>query len=212
MKKRIISFIISIIPIAYFLVYSSNMADTVIIHWDAQGIADQYGSKYFYLGFAFVPLLITSLNIILKKFYKSSRNEKIANKFIIVLVVFFSALSIMLTRASGSEEITFIKPLLILFSIIFIGFGNICNKLEKNYIFGIRIKYTLQSDRVWNRVHYVGGYIFVALGIITFLTAIVFTNPINGLYVMIATLLPAIIFILLYARKLYINEQNESKH
>ena len=45
-------------------------------------------------------------------------------------------------------------------------------RARPNWWFGIRTPWTLSNDRVWERTHRVGGYLLVAVGIVTALVAL----------------------------------------
>ena len=46
--------------------------------------------------------------------------------------------------------------------------GNVMGKVRKNFYIGIRVPWTLASDRVWNDTHRVAAWVWVAVGIIGF--------------------------------------------
>jgi uncharacterized membrane protein len=57
--------------------------------------------------------------------------------------------------------------------VLFIVLGNLLSRVRPNWIFGIRTPWTLSSDRAWRETHRVGGYGFVLVGLLIFLTALV---------------------------------------
>lgn len=56
--------------------------------------------------------------------------------------------------------------------VLFMLLGNLLSRVRPNWIFGIRTPWTLSSDRAWRETHRVGGYGFVAVGLIVLLTAL----------------------------------------
>ena len=50
--------------------------------------------------------------------------------------------------------------------------GNVMGKVRKNFYIGIRVPWTLASDRVWNDTHRLAAWLMVAGGIIGFLVVI----------------------------------------
>ena len=50
--------------------------------------------------------------------------------------------------------------------------GNVLGKVRRNFYIGIRVPWTLASDRVWNDTHRVEAWVMVAAGAIGFLMAI----------------------------------------
>lgn len=56
--------------------------------------------------------------------------------------------------------------------VLLVVIGNWLPKIRSNFLFGIRTPWTLTSDHTWRRTHRVGGRAFVALGLVTILTAV----------------------------------------
>lgn len=62
--------------------------------------------------------------------------------------------------------------------VLFIVVGNVFGKLRWNYTVGIRTPWTLADERVWDKTHRFGGWVFVIGGFV--LLASTFT-PLNGI-------------------------------
>ena len=61
----------------------------------------------------------------------------------------------------------------LLLSLLFIYIGNFLGKLRRNYWAGIRTPWTLASDVVWERTHRLGGWLFVAAGLVGVFTSFI---------------------------------------
>ena len=46
--------------------------------------------------------------------------------------------------------------------------GNVMGKVRKNFYIGVRVPWTLASDRVWNDTHRLAAWVLVAAGVIGF--------------------------------------------
>ena len=46
--------------------------------------------------------------------------------------------------------------------------GNVIGKVRKNFYIGIRVPWTLASDRVWNDTHRMAAWLWVAAGVLGF--------------------------------------------
>jgi uncharacterized membrane protein len=68
----------------------------------------------------------------------------------------------------------------LLLAAVFVVIGNALPRARPNWWFGIRTPWTLSNDRVWERTHRVGGYLFVALGIAMAATIVL---PVNVAFV-----------------------------
>ncbi len=203
MKTKYIYYVIAVLPIIYFLVVSPDMPNEVIVHWNAAGEPDRYGSKYMYLFLSLLPALLIVFNELYTKYSKREDNIKYQYRLINFLVVFFTALAYIFINTAVNEQFIFTKALLLLVSVMFIFIGNILNKLERNRSFGIRLPATLRSDIVWRKTHYIGGYIFVGIGLITLIATLVVSNEVYAMYLMIGLLLTSLVFLVIYSEALY---------
>jgi immunity protein, SdpI family len=56
--------------------------------------------------------------------------------------------------------------------LLFIVMGNVLTVVRPNWIFGIRTPWTLSSDLAWRETHRIGGYGFVAVGLLELIVAL----------------------------------------
>lgn len=200
MKNKIL-ILIALIPTLYFILIANTIPDQIPIHYNAKGVADGFGSKYFYLLLGAIPLIIAIVKIYTDKFLNI--NKQYADQTIMAIVVFFTVLTIYLTNVAGSQSINITSFIIALSGLLFMYIGNFMNKLKRNKFIGIRIPATLKSDVVWNKTHYVGGYIFVAIGFITTLTSLIFyKNMMIAIVIMLLSLTIGLIYIFTYANKI----------
>jgi uncharacterized membrane protein len=77
---------------------------------------------------------------------------------------------------------------------LFIAFlGNVMGKVRKNFYIGIRVPWTLASDRVWNDTHRLAAWVMVAVGVTGFLLVISGVSPIVAIGLLIGSMLiPAV--------------------
>ncbi|QBD82361.1 DUF1648 domain-containing protein [Ktedonosporobacter rubrisoli] len=71
-------------------------------------------------------------------------------------------------------------------SLFYIVLGNYMGKLRRNAWIGIRTPWTLASETVWERTHRLGGWAFVAVGLLGLIVSFV---PVLRLWAMIGPLL-----------------------
>lgn len=205
MKNKLL-IIIAIIPIIYILIVLPSMPDQVVVHWNAAGEADRYGSKMMYLFLSLLPAIMLIFQNIYSK--RSNRqSQKYEEKIINFLVIFFATLAILFINSSSSETLEITRLLIFLFGAMFIYLGNIFNKLKINRTFGIRLPATLRNEQVWNRVHYIGGYMFVIIGFITIILGLVTPTASTAMIIFVVLLLAAVLFLTVYSeyldRKVY---------
>ncbi|WOO87951.1 SdpI family protein [Mollicutes bacterium LVI A0039] len=206
MKRKLLMLLIAALPLIYFLINLGSLPDQVVTHWNVYGEADRYGSKYFYLILASLPIIIVSVDHLLENATGSKRNKKLSAQALTLITIGFSSLAIVFIKNATSESIEFLNGLVIGFGLLFIYFGNISNKIEQNAVFGIRLPYTLRNEKVWNRTHYIGGYLFFITGVLTVISGLLLNNPLYQVLLMTTCIVLSIIFLTFYSRNLYIKE------
>jgi len=80
--------------------------------------------------------------------------------------------------------------------------GNYMGKLRKNFFIGIRTPWTLSSDAVWERTHRLGGWLFLAAGLLVVLV-VALGGPrwLPIVLILVAALVPALYSLLIYRRQ-----------
>ncbi len=145
------------------------------IHWNIQGEVDNYASKPIGLLMSpglivFVTLLLAVVPRIEPRLENLQQSQK-AYKTLWggVLVMMLALHLITISAALGYEENV---PMLMAFLMgaLFMAIGNYLGKIRSNFMFGIRTPWTLSSELAWNKTHRLGGWLFFATGLITFLS------------------------------------------
>lgn len=87
--------------------------------------------------------------------------------FVMVLIValmgFLHGLSLL---AGLNEKMNTTRAMLVGLFLFFAAMGNVLGKLQRNFYVGIRVPWTLASDRVWNDTHRLAARLWVACGLI----------------------------------------------
>jgi uncharacterized membrane protein len=73
--------------------------------------------------------------------------------------------------------------------------GNVLGRVRRNFYIGVRVPWTLASERVWNDTHRVAAWVFVACGLAGFLI-IIAGLPLLAAF---ATLLVAVFVPIIYS-------------
>lgn len=143
----------------------------VPMHFSADGSVEEWGSP------AIVVLLLPCVAAVLLYFISigqrpSERNNLDFRFGVAVLYVCFFAvlfLHVLLLQAALMS-----KPALAIsaeitsnFAIVVVGFLFLV--IPRNALIGLRFPWSLRSEVCWSRTHAVGGVVFVALGVISFL-------------------------------------------
>lgn len=144
------------------------MPQIIPIHWTTKWQVDCYGSRYWMLIFAFLPIVVyygmSLMKSIDPKQENLMRKEKIYHIFQYGLTTFFIILAFffeyMIIFPGDGENFV-----LLMIAFLFIGIGNYFPKIPQNYFLGIKTPWTLASSFVWDKTHRIAGYCFVLLGL-----------------------------------------------
>lgn len=176
----------------------------VPIHWDASGQANGYGSKWvatilwpgISLGIYILMRVLTSISPRLGSRSSLAANAQVRQMLIAGIVLFMLIMQIVTTAniLGMNVGMTFVLNLAI--SVLFIFMGNYMGKLRRNFWMGIRTPWTLTSDVVWERTHRLGGWLFVASGLIGIPFSFV---PALRLWGLVALVILSSIFLLIYS-------------
>ncbi|MCL5010933.1 MAG: SdpI family protein [Patescibacteria group bacterium] len=144
-------------------------------HWNAKGEVDGWAGKGFTSFFApILALAVYLLMLFLPKLDPLKENyAKFAWQyyFVKVLLVLFFAGLYFFTLAFALGYRTDIRQFIIpLLAALFALLGLIIRKVKRNYFFGIKTPWTLQSDGVWEKTHRFGGITMAVAGILGFFT------------------------------------------
>lgn len=171
--KRFIFFVASLINIAASVVYIAvSPYDVVPTHWNFQGVADGFMSKWTML---FMPVTLIILSVayvvtlkIFEKRGEDKNNSKYAGKIFLAVFLFWLALSWLFLSLSMNkiEKLGGVATtaVLLIMGAIIIFIGNLMPKLGKSSMIGVRTKSTLSNETVWRKTNKLAGYLGVICG------------------------------------------------
>ncbi len=152
----------------YFL-----LPEKVAIHWDIQGRANGFLSKFFgnflflglFLLFAFIFWLIPKIDPLkdnIKKFIKEYNLIFLyLEAFLFLIYLYF-----LFWNLEFKFDIRIFVSLI--FGLFFIAIGRALKNIKRNWFVGIKTPWTLSSDAVWQKTHYQGAKIFKVIGALSF--------------------------------------------
>jgi len=73
--------------------------------------------------------------------------------------------------AAYNQAFDVAKVILIAVGLLFAVIGNYMTTVKQNWTFGVRVSWTLSDEVVWRKTNRLGGYLFVAAGAITIVSA-----------------------------------------
>jgi uncharacterized membrane protein len=176
--------IIYLLPVVYLLTVYSALPASVPMHYDLNGKVNRYGSKAEFLMFQGIMLFIGLLVYLLLRFLpaidpkkKVKYSEETFQKIALGIVVFLSALNIVIIFSTANQGFRVDKLVFPMVGLLFAFLGNVMNNIKPNYFVGIRTPWTLESEDTWKATHRLAGKVWFVGGIvITIVTLVLPSN------------------------------------
>lgn len=203
-KHIIISSLLTLSPILIGLLLWNRLPDRIPTHFGFSGEADQYSSKAFSV--FFMPVFLLFIHwLMIWGTMMDPKHEKVSDRIYIMIIYsvpiisVFTNLMIYLKALYQNFDIT--RAIMCLVSLIFIVIGNYLPKTRQNYTIGIKLPWTLEDPQNWDKVHRLGGYLFVGAGVAMFIS--VFLPGHSMIYVMLIVTILAAVIPVIYSYRLY---------
>ena len=180
------------VSFAYVLYLWGQLPDSIPIHFDINGTANNWGPKYTAFLLPGLSLLVYAITAAIPFLdpKRMSPEFMVGNFFKLrfILVFFMSALALIILHsvAFGSNMMPYATKLIFL---LLAGIGNFMINLKPNWFVGIRTPWTLSNDEVWRKTHRVIGRLFFFGGLVGFLISFVLTPPVANLILVVFAVL-----------------------
>jgi uncharacterized membrane protein len=135
-----------------------HLPETIAIHWNASGTADNYASKAVGLGL-FVGLvaglyLLHRFGPALDPLSRSVRSTRGYDAFVALVLAFLVSVE-MLVVAWNLDLVPVVLGSLLCppFAVLSYAIGLVVERVDRNAVVGVRTPWTLASDAVWDATH-----------------------------------------------------------
>ena len=154
-----------------------TLPDQIPTHWNIRNEVDGYGGKWTLF---IMPVLMAGMLVLFyflpalspKAFSVDSFRPTYLYIMLLVVGLFAYIQGVLLYTVQQSVAKGHAVPLGQVFiagMFLFFGLmGNVMGKVRKNFYIGIRVPWTLASDRVWNDTHRMAGWLWVVAGFVGF--------------------------------------------
>ena len=193
------------------LVYNI-MPDRIPTHWNIRGEIDGWSPKW--VGVWLVPAMLIGFLALFRLLpWLSPKGFKIepfkdTYEFIMVAVVgMFCYVHIVTLYAAwrgihGNQGVDVGRLLLGGLFLFLALIGNVLGKVRRNFFVGIRVPWTLASDRVWNDTHRLAAWTMVAGSLIGFLIVVTELPIVAAFVVLIVSVLIPIFYSFVHYKQL----------
>lgn len=151
--------------------YGNKLPNEIPIHFNLEGEADGWGSKWIMLALFPVIGVLTYLLLFFvpkidpKKKFESTYDKPLP-QFRSLLMIMLFGIELIALKSAISEQLNpqWLTGLIV--ALVFVGFGNFMNSIKPNYFIGFRTPWTLENAEVWKLTHRLVSKIWVFGGII----------------------------------------------
>ncbi len=152
--------------------------DRIPVHWGISGHVDRYGGKF--EGLLLPPLVGLAIYLLMvwipridpaRANYQAFAGAYTTLRLAVLALVAALDGMLQLVIRGHAVRVQTVVPLLI--GALFLVVGHVLGKLHPNWFVGIRTPWTLSSRLAWERTHRAGSRLFVALGLLVMLVAVV---------------------------------------
>lgn len=209
MRKYLPLLFIAIMLVASALAYD-QLPDRMPSHWNARGEVDGYSSRAFgAFGVPAIAIVMWALLRFIPRIDPRRANyEKFRGMYDVLIasvvgflaVIHLGILGYALGMPVAVDKLAFGGV-----GLLFILLGNYLPQARPNWFVGIRTPWTLSSDRVWERTHRVGGYVFAIAGIV--MLAVLLFAPNYLVHTVITLAVGMAVFVFGYSYVLWRREQ-----
>lgn len=206
LKLLILTSIIILLPILAGLILWNNLPDEIPVHFNAEGIADGFGKKSFAVfGLPLFMLAVHWLGMFVTNLDPKRKN--ITDKNLSLVLWITPALSIFVSGIIYSHalgaKLNIVIACMLFFGLLFIVIGNYMPKCRQNYSLGIKVPWTLESEKNWNYTHRLAGKTWVIGGL-----AIIAISFLNSVWIFMAI---TIIMVIIPVIGSYLFHKKENK-
>lgn len=170
-KENYKNYLIGLISLAVAIMAFPILPEQIPIHFNAQGVVDNYGSPMMVFLF---PVLILGTCVLAEVTKHADPKRSSYSVFSKYYYLFFFVLDLFLFLVHlyiisySLELIAFniSNIMIVLVGILFIFIGNLTPKIKQNYFMGIKTAWTLANEQVWYDTHRFAGKLWFVIGII----------------------------------------------
>ena len=186
---------------------------TVPIHWGANGQVNGYGPKW--VDTFLFPLISLGLYILIRVLIAAgprmggrevtATNLQVAKIVTAGIALFMLIIQLIVLAAAKGIGFDMAMVITLAVSVLFIFIGNFMGRMRRNFWMGIRTPWTLTNATVWERTHRLGGWLFVAVGLIGIVCSFI---PAVRLWGIVVPIIAVTIFLYVYS---YVSYQRQTR-
>jgi uncharacterized membrane protein len=207
----IIAFLLVTITTAATVWLYASLPEQIPTHWNIRGQVDGYGGKWTLVLF---PAIMVGMLVMFYFLPALSPKQFEVDTFhstylyIMVLVVslfaYMDGIMLYVVHQTVAKQATvdlgraFLAGMFLFFALM----GNVMGKVRKNFYIGVRVPWTLASDRVWNDTHRLAAWVWVSAGAIGFIMIVLGAPILTAFAVLIVSAFIPVIYSFIHYKSL----------
>ena len=186
MKKQTLSIaFLILITFLFCLVILPFLPAQIPIHWNAEGVIDNWCDKLFLFLF---PVLQLVISVGFQFVRSTDPRRKNVERFVSTCNVFLLVLCLLIfgmcliTAISAWKPDALDVPMAITLGLgfLFAVMGNLMPKIRQNYFIGIKTPWALEDEDNWRRTHRMAGRLWFAAGLLMMLLSVLPKEILTG--------------------------------
>ena len=186
MKKQTLSIaFLILITFLFCLVILPFLPAQIPIHWNAEGVIDNWCDKLFLFLF---PVLQLVISVGFQFVRSTDPRMKNVERFVSTCNVFLMVLCLLIfgmcliTAISAWKPDALDVPMAITLGLgfLFAVMGNLMPKIRQNYFIGIKTPWALEDEDNWRRTHRMAGRLWFAAGLLMMLLSVLPKEILTG--------------------------------
>ncbi len=196
----------------YYLIVIPTLPGTLPLQTDVDGNITSYGSKYVLLIFYFValsmfiPYVVYDYISYKKDFTHSNKDEeRVIMSAVFISTAYFAITIVEMFRKMENDVLDpnyILKGMFYGMAFSLLILGNYFPRVEFNRRIGIRFKWTLKNERVWDKTHRFAGVTCILGGLLMFVITF-FETQYYWAFAMTIFMLSTIVMPAIYSYKIY---------
>ncbi|AXY75091.1 DUF1648 domain-containing protein [Paraflavitalea soli] len=178
--RELVLWVLIALPYVYLASIWKELPEQVPTHFDLAGKANDWSGKHTLLYIPGAMCLGTYLLMLVipvldpKRKLRQMEGKYQGLRF--MLTLFMSGLSVYLLYISKQGGMENPQWLIAFIGLMLAMMGNYFQALRPNYFVGIRTPWTLESEDVWKKTHWLGGRLWMAGGVLIIILSFIIRN------------------------------------
>lgn len=208
MKKWLPALLI-VAAVAVSIVLYPSLPEQVPTHFGMDGTPNGWSSRFW--GAWLLPLIMAFVWVVMRAVPHIDPRKANYEKFmgfyelmVSAILAFMLAMHVAVLKSATGSHVPMDKFVIVGVGAFFMLLGFFMPRVHPNWFIGIRTPWTLTSDLSWERTHKIGGVLFVVLGLLAVLSALI--APTASIWVLVGGAVVMTIFLFAYSYSVWKND------